>query len=290
MRKVVVTALLVGATIGAAQRMRDDDERPYDIAFLPSSSVARWMSLGHPTLLANLWWLRVVQYIGDPHAERRGWEKLYPAVDLVTDLDARHGYAYQVAGTILGTADRVTEANAILEKGIRNLPGRYILPYLRAFNAFFYDGDYAAAGHFFEIAARVPGAPDRLRQNVLAMYVKGRRADAAIAFLEHALDSAQDPDTRNAVREQLRQAYLERAAGRLDDALGRYVHAYGWPPLTPGLLVATGFLDALPEDPYGGTFVLGPDGRYESTVHPRRFGKPEKARPRIEPGIDALKR
>ncbi len=47
----------------------------------PAPTVLRWLSLGHPTLAANLLWLRAVQYIGEPGADERGWDKLYPVVD-----------------------------------------------------------------------------------------------------------------------------------------------------------------------------------------------------------------
>jgi hypothetical protein len=120
--------------------------RPYDVGIVPKASTLRWLSLGHPTLAANLLWLKAVQYIGDPRANERGWDKLYPLADVVTDLDPRHGYAYQVAGTLLSTFGHVPESSAILEKGTRALPDRYILPYLRAFNAFYYDDDWTTAG------------------------------------------------------------------------------------------------------------------------------------------------
>jgi hypothetical protein len=63
--------------------------RPYDVGIVPKASTLRWLSLGHPTLAANLLWLKAVQYIGDPRANERGWDKLYPLADVVTDLDPR---------------------------------------------------------------------------------------------------------------------------------------------------------------------------------------------------------
>jgi hypothetical protein len=165
----------------------------------------------------------------------------------------------------------VRESNAILEKGTRNVPDRYILPYLRAFNAFYYQGDWAAAGHFAEIAARTPGAPAHVRQNVLAYYVKGKRADAAIAFLEEVRRSAQDDDSRKAIDEQLRQARLEAAAARVEDAVARYRERHILGPLYLELLVEEGFLDRIPDDPFGGELRLDEEGRVRSSRSPFRF-------------------
>jgi tetratricopeptide (TPR) repeat protein len=269
---------LIAATAFAASHLPVPEERPYDIALIPPASVVRWLALGHPTLVANLFYLRAIQYIGEPRSNERGWGKLYPIVNLVTDLDPGHGYAYQVAGTLLGSFDRVEESNAILEKGMRNVPSRYILPFLRAFNAFYYSGDYAEAGRFVEIAARTPGAPEHLRQNVLAMYVKGKRADAALAFLQLAREAARDDETRKAIDEQMKQALLEREAAALDEAVEDYRRRHGVRPFLLAVLVAEGLVSHIPDDPYGGIFLLGEDGRVHSSVNSYRFAPPDRPR------------
>lgn len=268
-------ALLALATWTLAGRLDPGTVRPYDVGIVPSATTLRWLSLGHPTLAANLLWLRAVQYIGDPRANERGWDKLYRLVDTVTDLDPGHGYAYQVAGTLLTSYGQVAESNAILEKGVEAVPDRYILPFLRAFNAFYYDGDWATAGRFAERAARAKNAPPHVRDYVLAFYVKGQRADAAVAFLEQALSEARDPETARAVEAQLKQALLERDAARLDDAVGTWRDRYVIGPLSLGQLVTEGLLPSIPPDPSGGELYVDTDGRVRSTANPFRFSKPD---------------
>ena len=285
--RAALVLALGGATALAAGRLRVEQERPYDVEAVPGPALAGFTFLGQRTLAANLNWLRAVQYIGEPRANERGWDKLLPLVDLVTDLDPGHGYAYQVAGTILSSVGRVEESNRILEKGIRNVPSRYILPYNRAFNAFYYDGDWTEAGRWAEVAARTPGAPPHVRHNVLAYYVKGRRADAALAFLEQSLAEARDPDTRKAVERQIAQARLEHAAARIDDALEAWRRTRLVPPFALEQLVTAGLLPSVPPDPRGGRWVLGDDGRVRSSEDAFRFARPERTAdmPR-EPGVD----
>lgn len=274
MRRIVpaLAALaLAAATAAAARRLDVAADQPYDIAVLPRAAPLRWMSLGHPTLAANLLWLRAVQYIGEPRADRRGWDKLYPVVDVITDLDPRHGYAYQVAGVMLGSVGRVAESNAILEKGMRSVPDRYVLPLIRAFNAFYYQDDWAAAGRFAEAAARTPGAPAHVRATALAFDVKGGRADRAIAFLTEMRAEAQDDDSRKAIDVQLRQARIEAAAEPIDAALARFRRAHAVGPLWLGRLVDEGYLPAIPPDPAGGRWFVGDDGRVHSSAQPFRF-------------------
>jgi tetratricopeptide (TPR) repeat protein len=286
--RLALVLALAGATALAASRLRVEQERPYDVEAIPRPGVLAWAFLGERTLAANLNWLRAVQYIGEPRANERGWDKLFPLVDLVTDLDPLHGYAYQVAGTILSSVGRVEESNRLLEKGIENVPDRYILPYNRAFNAFYYDGDWAAAGRWAEIAARTPGAPAHVRHNVLAYYVKGRRADAALAFLEQSLAEAKDPDTRKAVERQIAQARLEHAAARIDEAVEEWRRRHLVGPFALEQLVRDGLLSDIPADPKGGRWILGEDGRVRSSADPYRFARPERpAEMPRQPGVDA---
>jgi tetratricopeptide (TPR) repeat protein len=277
-RLVLVALAFTVGTVAAAHRLEVAALKPYDVALVPSPRLARWLSLGHPTLLANLLWLRAVQYIGEPEGDARGWDKLLPLLDTITDLDPGHGYAYQVGGVVLGSVGRTAESNAILEKGTRNVPDRYILPYLRAFNAFYYDDDWAAAGRFAEISARTPGAPPHVRQNVLTYYVKGKRADAAVAFLEQSLAETKDPDTRKAVEGQLAQARLEQAVARLDDAADEWRRRYLAGPLSLRQLVDEGLVREVPPDPAGGELYVGEDGRVWSTALAKRVGRAERAR------------
>lgn len=275
-RQLVLALLALAlalASAGVATRFPAAGRRPYDLPVIPTAAAARLTSLGHPTLVANLWWLRAVQYMGDPLADRRGWDKLHPAADLVTDLDPRHGYAYQVAGILLGAIGEVQESNALFEKGSRALPGRYSLFFQRAVNAFLYETDYAEAARWFEAASRVPGAPAvRMRSYAAAMLVKGANdRDRALAILRESLASAEDEDTRRRIEEQMVQIELEARAGIIEEAVEVYRERHFVDPVSLELLVAAGLLPELPEDPFGGVLHLDADGRVRSSVHPQRF-------------------
>jgi hypothetical protein len=277
---LAATVLFAGSA-GVAHLRQPPDEVPFDVGFVPAAQPMRWLSLGHPTLVANANWLRAVQYMGDPRADRRGWEKLKPLVDLVTDLDPRHGYAYQTSANMLASAGRVDESNAILEKGARNVPDRYIIPFQRAVNAFLYAADYPEAGRWFERAAATPGAPPRIREYVVAMYVKGDVSEAAIGFLQRIEEEAQDDESRRAVRSQIKRAVLERDALQIETAAEAWHEEFGTQPIVPASLVMDGFLSALPDDPFGGEYYFDKDGRVRSTAFfEKRFERPLDAQGR----------
>lgn len=262
------------AAAGVASRFPIAQQPAYELHAIPSAAAMRWASGGHPTLVANLWWLRAVQYMGDPAADRRGWDELYPAVDLVTDLDPRHGYAYQVTGNVLTSVERVDESNALLEKGMARVPDRYILPFQRAVNAFLYEGDYALAARWFEQAARVEGAPSqRMQSYAAAMYVKASAHEAALSLLSHLLETAQDETSRKAIQKQLAQATLERDAATLEAAVQEYQARHGTSPSKLEALVTEKLVPAIPPDPFGGRYFLDPGGRIRSSVNGYRYDR-----------------
>ncbi|ABS24892.1 lipopolysaccharide assembly protein LapB [Anaeromyxobacter sp. Fw109-5] len=272
---IALAAALATAKVAIGHRLDAQSVlAPYDLAYVPSAASVRWVSLGHPTLAANLFWLRAVQYMGDPKANERGWEKLYPVLELVTDLDPRHGYAYQVGANILAASGLVDESNRLLEKGTANVPDRYILPYHRGVNAFLYAGDYAAAASWFERAARSPGAPLHTREAVMAMYVKADQADAAIRFLTYMIESSEDAESRQALEAQLQQARLERIALRLDEAVQAFRERFVRLPFAVEEVRFAGLIDDIPPDPYGGSWIVDGEGRTHSSVHDRRILRP----------------
>jgi tetratricopeptide (TPR) repeat protein len=271
---LLVAAALVAGKVAVGRRLSAGAVAPYDVRYIPTARVARWASFGHPILVADLYWLRAVQYMGEPRADARGWDKLFPILDLVTDLDPRHGYAYQVGGNILAASGRMDESNRLLEKGVLNVPDRYILAFHRAVNAFLYEGDYALAGEWFERAAQAPGAPRHMREAVMAMYVKGNRAEAAIRFLHHMIEVSEDPESRKALEAQLLQARLEQAALPIDEAAQAYLGRFGHLPDSVRELHRAGMLAEVPRDPFGGSWRLDDEGRAHSTVNDRRLFRP----------------
>jgi len=128
---LVLLALAAGAGRAALQGEASRAAAVRDPTWLPEGKLLRVSAFGERLALADLYWLRLVQYVGETVIARvQRWDALYPLADLVTDLDPRYGYAYQVAGSNLaGVAGLYDQADAILQKGMRNVPGRWSLPW-----------------------------------------------------------------------------------------------------------------------------------------------------------------
>lgn len=251
-------------------------ERPYDLVHVPSGSVLRWAALGHRGLVSDLYWLAAVQYIGDDRAEKRGFDKLYPIVDLVTDLDPRHGYAYQTAGIVLSAVGRIEESNRILEKGVAKGPPYWTFPYYLAFNYWFYLGDYPTAARWAERAAETPGASPNISHLAVSLASKGGTPELAIEMLDELRRTVKDEATLAKLEEQRKLAVLERDCQAMERAAARFEREQGRPIRSLEELVWQGYLAAIPEDPFGGHYQWSAaERKVHSSANPFRFSAPE---------------
>ena len=233
--------------------------RPFDVAYLPSGAAARVGALGHRTFLSDLYWLQTVQYVGDPKADQRGYDKLLPLVDLVTDLDPRHGYAYQTAGIVLSAVGRLDESDRILLKGIEKGPPYWTFPYYLAFNAWFYRGDYEKGAHYARLAAKVPGAAPSISHLAVSLSSKSGTPEDALRVLADLRATVKDEVTAAALEDQVRLATLERDAQALERASSRFRELHGrGSVLAPTSSSSPGSSRRIPKDPFGGEYVWDP--------------------------------
>ena len=230
-------------------------------ASLPSGKVVRIASFGQRLLLSDLYWLRTVSYMGETlQAKSERWEALLPLAEIVTDLDPRHGYVYQVTGSNLaGLAHRYAEADRILEKGMRALPERWMLPFVQATNKFLFEQDYAAAAPLARRAAELGKRPHLalLAANLSALANSDDEYEAAAGFLVQTLSQTDLPAMRSELESRLTQIRTYQSLAALERAIASYRTRTGRPPSRLDELIPAE-LPALPADPSGEPFVYDP--------------------------------
>jgi len=296
-RSLVVPLVLAAALAGplalaASSVLRHMGvDRPYDVRYIPEGRALRFLSPGLKLSIADAYWLATVQYVGDQYLSNGTYDRLFPLVDLVTDLDPAHGYAYQTAGIVLSSSGRIEESDRILKKGME--PGRpawWSYPFYLAFNDFFYRGDYASAARWARVAARTPGASTNISQLALSLEVKSGDPGAAVDFLAEMRKATHDERSAAALEEQYRIAVLQRDFARLDAAVARFREERGRDPSSLDEVRRAGYLDAIPVEPFGGRYELRADGKVHSTGRDFRFQPPEAPRPLPSAGVPNLLR
>ncbi len=285
--RATAVVLLLAAT--ATSRLALEPEasevgRVRNPAWLPNGRQLRAVSLGQRLLLADFYWLKLVQYVGETvMAKENRWEALYPLADVVTDLDPRYGYVYQVAGSNLsGLAHRYDEADRILEKGMRNVPNRWSLPFTRAVNKFLYEGKFAEAASYARRAAEVGRRPHLalLAANLALVTDEEAEYRSAAEFLRESIAQADTAELREELSQRLTKVQTYRAISTVERAVRLFRERHVRRPLSVDELVLRGFLAAPPRDPSGGRIVYDPaTGEARSTeLGPRHPIKPGPAR------------
>lgn len=121
-------------------------------------------------------------------------------------------------------------------------------------------------------AAKLSGHP--LLSTLASRYMFNEgKTGAAIAFLEDMIRHSRDKNLTASLVTR-RQAFL--AIHEIEKAVRCYRHRYETLPSSLNALIATGCLESLPEDPYGGKFYIDSNGAVFTSSR-LTFSKREKA-------------
>ena len=93
--------------------------QPGEIGALPDGRVLRVLALGFERLVADLFWLRTVAYIGDDNVAAAGYPSAGALAELVTDIDPGFTSVYVLMNTLLESlCGEPDAAIALLDKGV----------------------------------------------------------------------------------------------------------------------------------------------------------------------------
>jgi hypothetical protein len=149
----------------ATTQTAPEEERLY----MSDPETIRHLALGYDSLLADIYWVRAVQYFGtkvleNPNAAIEKTDEmplLYPMIDITTTLEPHYLPPYRLGGYFLYFSSSPDEAFRILERGIEKNPNNVRLYQDLAFfewNA----GRCDEAARRYQEASKLPGAPSWL--------------------------------------------------------------------------------------------------------------------------------
>jgi hypothetical protein len=244
--------------------------------FVFPSRFSRVLAFGYKGLLSDFQFLKLTTFLGETILHQKGmkkedWRYFKSSVESITDLDPYFLDPYFLAeGFLTWEAGQFEDANRLLEKGVQHRVWDWRLPYFVGFNYFYFLHDYGKGAEYVMRASRVLGAPEYLPTLGARLAYYGGKTKTGILFLKGMLANISNPAVRKNL--QLRLLALERAA-LIEEAVRKFEKECGRRPQA-NELVSMGYLEVLPEDPYGGRWVIMKNGRVFSTS---RFAK-EKER------------
>lgn len=203
------------------------------------------ISFGFQNLVANWYWLQVIQYYGggDPYGE---YKKLPKLLDNVVTLNPKFEYAYTFTLLVVPGEGMGEEAFAIGRKGMEALPDSWQIPYYMGTAYHINEKDYANAAKYLELAASKPGAPEIAKLLAAVYYSKSDQREIAYNLYRVIYETSEDDYSKERAKHRLENIeimlFLEEAANVYKDRFGEY-------PSDLNLLVQRRIIAQIPTSP-----------------------------------------
>jgi tetratricopeptide (TPR) repeat protein len=208
---VVLVSRLTEATVASLQPGAD-------VLNLSSPRMIKKMSLGYDSLMADIYWTRVVQYYGDKrHAQGDGasgdsghFPLLMPLLDITTTLDPQLLVAYKAGAIFLAEpaprgAQRPDLAVKLLRQGIANNPDNWRL--WHDLGMVYYEDlrDYKAASDAYYQGSKNPKADEWMKVMAAKIAQDGRSPETSRFLWTEIYNSTKDLLIRNNAAQHLKQ-------------------------------------------------------------------------------------
>ena len=249
------------------------------VLYVRSGDALRRMSLSFTPLLADVYWIRTVQYYGGTRLSDVRAEELRPAVPAARHHDdARPPISTSPTGSARSSSPKATRAgpggrtwrSRSSRRGSGRDPTRWRYLQDIGFVYYWWLGDYRTAAEWFQKAAEIPGAPWWLRSLAAVTLAQGgdrRSSRAALAVAPRVGRQRVAPQQRHAAAGAARRARRHRSA----DGRRRRLQGHGpaqfpasWDALVRARLLSAARRWTRPASPYvldpaSGAVTLGPD-------------------------------
>lgn len=238
-----------------------------DELILRSGEAAKKLSFGYDSLLADIYWTRVVQYyggrIGTPDANVN---LLWPLLDVTTTLDPHLIPAYRFGAIFLSEpghagAGRPDLAIELVKRGIATNPSEWRLGTDLGFLYYWRVKDYANAAAAYLQASKNPEAPVWVKYMAARIAQKGGSLETSRIIWSELYESTKDPNIRKNAERQMQSLTAQEDEEHLNQLAEEYRKRFGRYPVSLQDLISAQLLNGTPVDPAGVPYVLGSDGK-----------------------------
>lgn len=198
------------------------------------------------------------------------YPNMYRTLETAIKLDPYNMDAYYFAqAAFTWDVGKIIEVNEMLDYGMRYRTWDYQLPFYAAFNCSYFLHDFKSSARYMQKAAELSHNP--LLTNLTARYLyESGQTELGIKFLDFM-----EKDTWNSSVKrlyELRKRALQ-AVILLEKGIADYTAKTGKQLHSLQELVASGIIQDIPKDPYGGEFYLDAKGSVRSTSKFALMGK-----------------
>jgi hypothetical protein len=262
----LVAALLVKPVQDRIDALLHQASIDPDILYFSSPAAVKAAAIGYDSLVADVYWMRAIQYYGRrAEAARRQvrYKNLPALLDIVTTLDPKMVDVYRAGSIFLAEPDPVgagqpITAIGLLDKGISQLPQEWRLWFDKGFVYFWYLQDFRKAGEVWLGACRVEGSPPWMEALAARALSQGGEIETAKDLWRHQMEGSTREDIRENARNHLASIQVDEDIWTLEFFVERYAAVYGASPARLEELVRAGFLIYVPKDPSGVPYQYDP--------------------------------
>ncbi len=189
MKRLIAALLVAGGLVPAAQSRVDGQRSAMgpepDVSSVWTGRVMKALSAGFSDLLADLYWMRAIQYYGTQKIAGTGFANLSPLLETAAELDPRFSIVYRYGAVFLSEPSPIGAGQpemgvALLAKGADRNPGEWRLRQEQGLFTFFYLNDSMRGAEILQRAARIPGAPDWMAALAAQILSRGGELEAAL--------------------------------------------------------------------------------------------------------------
>jgi tetratricopeptide (TPR) repeat protein len=237
------------------------------------------MSLEFKGLMSDFLLFKFMTFIGG-HVQdinqfnEQHWSFIEDSLERITDLDPYFWDAYLFAEMFLTwQGQRYQAANNLLLKARQYRTDDYRASYYLGFNHYYFLKDNVNGAKYLMEASKLPGSPYYLASLAARLSVYSYQHRVGILFLEELL---KDTKEQRAIEEFRLRIETMKIMDRLEQTIAQYEKEYKRMPESLDELVKSGMLDKIPNDPYGGQFLMLENGRVYTTSKMLKVKKKEK--------------
>lgn len=222
--------------------------------------MVRMADLGFSPAVASFLWITTMPEILDLF---RSHTEYFSDLAFLNGVDPKMSYPYAFSVLTLPAVPKralpnaLTDAMAIGQQGLQHADPDWRIPYYMAMNYYLGLNDQKDAQIYFDMAARTPGVPQFAERFSLNFGIGANQRETTKELWTTIRDSTNDPFTKARA-----QAYIDHLNDLdvIQTAAAQYKQRYGTYPTSTEALVAKGILSAIPQDPFGFTFIINKDG------------------------------
>ncbi len=212
---IFIVVLLFGGPLVFLQRAIDlqkDRFKPIDSRSPVFSKEALTVgALEFKSVIADWYWLRSVQLLGEEYLSEQDYNYIYQFIDRATDLNTKFSYMYEVGGIFFSLrANRIDFSNAILLKGIKNDPDSWQPWFYLGFNYFYHLKDSQKGAYYLaEASKRRRPLPAYLPLLSARLYAQEGQLETAVLFLKVVYLNVQDEIVKKNIAEKIEEIEKE---------------------------------------------------------------------------------